>query len=124
MASHGTIHWSELCTADVDAAKAYYQATCDWTITPMDMPDGVYWICSVGEQPVAGLMDVKQLGDPNVPPHWMTYIAVSDVDKAVAHTEGSGGAVVRPPFDVPGVGRIAILRDPGGATVGMMTPAS
>jgi predicted enzyme related to lactoylglutathione lyase len=31
---------------------------------------------------------------------------------------------MRPPFDVPGVGRIAILREPGGAVVGWMTPAS
>ena len=30
----------------------------------------------------------------------------------------------RPAFDVPGVGRIAILLEPGGAGVGWMTPVA
>jgi uncharacterized protein len=30
---------------------------------------------------------------------------------------------MKPIFDVPGVGRIAILLEPGGAGVGWMTPA-
>jgi predicted enzyme related to lactoylglutathione lyase len=59
-----------------------------------------------------------------VPTRWFTYIAVDDVDAAVKATEERGGKVIRPPFEVPGVGRIAILEDPGGAAVGMMTPAA
>ena len=30
---------------------------------------------------------------------------------------------MREPFDVPGTGRIAILKEPGGAAIGWMTPA-
>lgn len=123
MPAHGSIHWSELCTGDVAAAKAYYKKACGWTIVPMDMPGGVYNVCSIGEQMVAGIMDLKELGDPNLPSHWMTYIAVKDVDKTAEMTAQSGGEIVRPPFDVPGVGRIAILKDPTGAVIGMMTPS-
>ena len=62
--------------------------------------------------------------DPDAPPHWMTYIAVDDIDKVAAEAPGLGGTVMRAPFDVPGVGRIAIMREPGGAGIGWMTPAS
>jgi len=32
--------------------------------------------------------------------------------------------VMKPAFDVPGIGRIVILQEPGGAGIGWMTPAS
>ncbi len=123
MADHGQIHWSELATKDVEGSKAFFSAQAGWAFEGMPMPDGTYWLAMVGGQPVAGMMDLAQIGDPNVPPNWMTYIAVDDIDKVVAEAEASGGKVVRPAFDVPGVGRIAMIQDPGGATVGMMTPA-
>jgi predicted enzyme related to lactoylglutathione lyase len=46
------------------------------------------------------------------------------VDKRVALATKAGATLMRPIFDVPGVGRIAILTEPGGAGVGWMTPAS
>ncbi len=55
-----------------------------------------------------------------MPEHWFTYIAVDDVDSRVAKVEAAGGMVIRPPFDVPGVGRIAIVKDKGGAVCGWM----
>ncbi|MGI9384778.1 MAG: hypothetical protein ACR2PO_16625 [Methyloligellaceae bacterium] len=35
-----------------------------------------------------------------------------------------GGEVLRQPFDVPGVGHIAIIKDPQGAALGIGTPDS
>lgn len=121
---HGKIWWSELVVPDAEKVAGYYAETMGWEISEMPMPEGPYHICNHGGQAIAGIMDIKQLPDANIPPHWMTYLAVADIDAVVAALPGKGGAVVRPPFEVPGVGRIAILRDPGGATVGMMTPAA
>jgi predicted enzyme related to lactoylglutathione lyase len=53
---------------------------------------------------------------------WMAYIAVDDVDARVKKAQTAGAQLMRPIFDVPGVGRIAILREPGGAGIGWMTP--
>lgn len=122
--SHGKIHWSELATPDVDAARAFFQATAGWSTEEMPMPDGSYWVCMANGQPVAGIMDLKMIPDPDAPPHWMTYIAVDDIDKVAAEAPGLGGTVMRAPFDVPGVGRIAMFKDPTGAVVGMITPAA
>jgi hypothetical protein len=54
----------------------------------------------------------------------MAYIAVDDVDARVKKATQAGAKVVQPAFDVPGVGRIVILTEPGGAAIGWMTPAS
>ncbi|WP_371685873.1 VOC family protein [Nitratireductor sp. OM-1] len=52
----------------------------------------------------------------------MSYLSVDDVDAALEKAKAGGASVMREPFDVPGVGRIAILRQPGGAVIGWMTP--
>jgi hypothetical protein len=58
-----------------------------------------------------------------VPESWMSYLAVDDVDARVKKAQSAGATLMRPIFDIPGVGRIAILKEPGGAGVGWMTPA-
>jgi hypothetical protein len=124
--THGAIWWSELMTRNPKAARGYYGALCGWSWDTMKMEDGSdYHVASRGGRPIAGVMDVTGMpGMEGVPAHWFTYIAVDDVDAAARATEERGGKVLRPPWDVSGVGRIAILEDPSGATVGLMTPAA
>lgn len=57
-----------------------------------------------------------------VPEHGFAYVAVDDVDARLKRVEAAGGWTMRPPFDVPGVGRIAIVRDSLGAVSGWITP--
>lgn len=123
---HGAVAWNELMTRDIKAAKAFYTETCGWTYDAMTMDSGNhYYVAMAGGRPVAGLMDMTGLpGMTEVPPHWFTYFAVDDVDAAVKQTTAKGGEVIRAPFDVDGIGRIAILKDSGGAAVGMITEAS
>ena len=121
--THGHVHWSELMTDDVEAAKAFYGAATGWTFADMPMPEGTYTLCQVDGQPVAGIAPLAMTNDEDLPTHWMTYLAVADIDAVVAKAETGGGKIVTPPFDVPGVGRIAVMTDPSGARIGMMTPA-
>jgi len=58
-----------------------------------------------------------------VPESWLAYLAVDDVDARVKEAVSAGAKLMRPIFDIPGVGRIAILTEPGGAGIGWMTPA-
>ena len=74
-------------------------------------------------KPVAGLVPAR--GRPQfdcVPESWMSFLAVDDVDVRVAKAVRSGAKLVMPIFDVPGVGRIAMLMEPSGAGIGWMTP--
>jgi uncharacterized protein len=123
--THGRIIWSELMTRDPEAAKTYFGKVAGWTYEVMAMTEGEYHVASSSGVMVAGIMNIGDMpGMEGLPPHWFTYIGVDDVDAAVAATRAAGGQVHREPWDVPGVGRIAIVGDPSGATVGIMTPSS
>ena len=58
-----------------------------------------------------------------MPAHWFAYIAVDDVDARLEKAVAAGAEIMRPPFEVPGVGRIAMLKQPDGGAIGWMTPA-
>ena len=121
--THGHFCWNELLTRDVERSKRFYADTIGWTFESMQLPDGgTYWIGKLGDEPVGGMFPTNRPGYENVPQVWMSYLAVDDVDKRVAKASAAGAKLMRPIFDVPGVGRIAILTEPGGAGVGWMTP--
>ena len=124
MWSHGTFYWNELMTHDVEKAKAFYATTIGWSFDGMPMPDGTYWIAKQDDKPVGGIFPMSGAHFERVPEHWMPYVAVDDVDARLKAAIAAGAIVIRSPFDVPGVGRIAILRQPGGGVVGWMTPIS
>ena len=107
--NHGSVWWSELMTRDVASAVAWYRDICGWTFEATEMEAGTYQVAMAHGEPVAGIMDMS--GMPHldgVPPHWFTYFAVDDVDAALTQVKALGGALIRPPFDVPGIGRIAL----------------
>jgi predicted enzyme related to lactoylglutathione lyase len=123
MAAHGHFHWNELLTKDVERAKRFYSDTIGWTYEGMPMPHGgSYWIASMGGQPVAGLFPTDGPDFKHLPEAWMSYLAVDNVDARVKKAVAAGAKLMKPIFDVPNVGRIAILTEPGGAGVGWMTP--
>jgi predicted enzyme related to lactoylglutathione lyase len=109
-------------TRDIEGAKRFYRDTIGWSFEPMKMDWGTYWIAKSGDKNVGGMFELKGPEFEGVPNAWMSYVAVDDVDARVAKAKKAGGKLMRPIFDVPGVGRIAILMQPDGAGVAWMTP--
>jgi len=123
MAAHGHFHWNERLARDVEQAKKFYADTVGWSYQPMAMGDGAtYWVAIQDGQPVAGIFPTNRPEFQGVPDGWMSYLAVDNVDARVKKAEAAGAKLMRPLFDVPEVGRIAILTEPGGAGVGWITP--
>jgi uncharacterized protein len=121
--SHGQFYWNELRTRDAERAKTFYAETIGWSFAGSPTPDGeTYWVASLDGKPVAGLFPLASPRFDSVPESWMSFLAVDDVDARVAKAVKAGAELVMPIFDVPGVGRIAMLREPGGAGIGWMTP--
>ena len=121
--AHGNFHWNELLARDVEGAKKFYSATIGWAFEAMPMPDGgTYWVAKQDGAPVAGMFVMNLPAE--VPEHWFSYVAVDDVDARIEKAVAAGAKLMKPIFDIPGVGRIAILTEPGGAGIGWMTPAS
>ena len=125
MATHGTFHWNELSTSDIDGAKAFYGEIVGWSFDEMpNITGGAYWIAKSGGKMAGGLMSMPPAVPEGTPPYWMSYIAVDDVDVAVGKVAGLGGAVLAEAFDIPNVGRMAVIQDPQGAVISLMTPAA
>jgi predicted enzyme related to lactoylglutathione lyase len=123
--THGKFYWNELMTRDAERAKKFYADTLGWTYDAMPMGGGAtYWLAKSGDEMVGGIFDIGAPEFAGVPESWMAYIAVDDVDARVAKAVKAGAKVMKPAFDVPGVGRIVILMEPGGAGVGWMTPSN
>ena len=117
-----SFYWNELMTRDAEKAKKFYAGTLGWSFEAMPMPDGTYWVAKMGADHVGGLFPLTSPQFDGVPEGRMAYIAVDDVDARVKKAQTAGAQLMLPIFDVPGVGRIAILREPGGAGIGWMTP--
>ncbi len=124
---HGHFHWNELLTPDPEAAVKFFTDVVGWTFETMEMQGpsapGTYWVAMADGKPAGGIMQMKGIVPEGVPPHWMSYLAVDDVDKRIAIAGKAGATILREPFDVPSIGRIAMLQDPTGGVMGWITPA-
>ena len=113
---HGSFFWYDLMTTDTKAAAAFYGDVVGWGTQAAGTPGYDYTLFTVQGQGLLGLMDIpadaKAMG---VPPSWMGYIAVDDVDAAAATLTSLGGKIHKPPQDIPGVIRFAVVADPQGA---------
>ncbi|MBV8684608.1 MAG: VOC family protein [Caulobacteraceae bacterium] len=119
----GRFIWYELMTPDVEAAKAFYNKVVGWTVQEMPMPGGAYTVFEAAGAGVGGVMPLGEEHEAQgVPPNWTAYICVDDCDAAAEKAKSLGGNVMRPPTDIPGVGRFAIITDPHGAVTAIMKP--
>ncbi len=113
----GRFCWTELATDDPDSAAAFYQAIAGWTVAERHVGRaGRYWVFRAGTRDVAGM--VQDPGAPS-PCCWVPYVQVVSAEETAALAVDLGGTLVTPPGDVPGRGRYAVLKDPGGALVGV-----
>ena len=125
-AGPGTFIWYELMTTDQDAAANFYGELVGWTAADQPSPaaNGTrYVILSAGDRGVGGILQLSQaMLDGGARPGWVGYISVPDTDAAAKRIAEAGGAVHMPPTDIPGIGRFAMVADPGGAAFYVMTP--
>ena len=113
--------WSELISPDVGESRNFYSALLGWTAHDAQAGDSAYTLFRKDGKEIAGLMAPPNADTPA--PMWFTYITVDDVDATVAMAEKLGGKVLQPAFDVPQVGRGAVIADSTGAAVGLFQHA-
>ena len=111
----GEFCWNELLTSDEAGATKFYSAVFGWQTADFPGADMKYTLWKNQGKGVGGLM--KRPMD-SIPPHWLGYVTVADVDATAKKVGEAGGKVMMPPFDVPTVGRIAVFQDPQGACAG------
>ena len=115
--------WVELDCRDVPAARAFYGAVFGWTAVDRDYYASVYTNWKVGDWSVAGMVAMDGRWPPTYPAHWLPYFWVADCDVSAARAAELGGRVHIPPTDIA-PGRFAIVTDPSGARLALLTPAA
>jgi uncharacterized protein len=122
--AHGHLIWYELMTPDADAAKAFYDAVVGWQIgDPVAEFQGYRMIGRSDGGFNGGILPLTdEMQQHGARPTWLAYIGVDDTDSAAAAIAQAGGKVLMPAFDIPGVGRIAMVADPQGAPFYVMKP--
>jgi uncharacterized protein len=115
MPNVGEISWHELATTDHKAAYDFYEQLFGWNKTgDHEMGDmGTYQMYGKGEQQLGGMWTAP--ADVPMPPNWLYYIRVPNVDETVERVKALGGQVLNGPMDVPGGDRVAQCMDPQGA---------
>lgn len=113
----GTFCWIELATTDSQGALQFYTSLFGWSVVNHDMGEmGQYHIFQKGGQDVAAMYRMMpEMQSSGVPTNWLSYVAVTSADEAVATAKSLGGSVINGPFDVYDMGRMAMLTDPQGA---------
>ena len=117
----GTFGWAELNSRGLDKALAFYGAAFGWVAKTSPMGEGrpPYTEFHLGEESIAGGLEMNPMMPAEVPSYWMVYFNVDDVDGAFRKAIEAGASEMLAPLDFPG-GRFAILGDPQGATFGLL----
>lgn len=124
----GEWSWHELYTTDHEAAFTFYETIAKWQkLDAVDLgPMGTYQLWGREGKALGGMMTLpKGMKTPDgreVPPSWMYYVTVADLDATLERAKARGARVLNGPMEVPGGQRIVQLMDPQGAAFALTTP--
>lgn len=123
----GRFCWSELATSDAQAATAFYSSLFEWQTATHSMGGGHgdYTMLSLNGQDVGGLYRLMpEQESVGVPPHWLSYVGVADVDASTQKATSLGGKCLLPPLDIMDKGRMSVLQDPTGSAFALWQAGS
>lgn len=122
VSKHGEMCWNELLTTDWQGALSFYQSLFGWQkLAEHDMgPMGTYLLYGQNGVQYGGMFNKP--ADAKMPPAFLYYVQVDDLDAALARATKLGAAVLHGPMEVPGGARIVQLADPQGAAFALHTP--
>lgn len=118
----GSMIWHEVNTRDHKKAADFYCRVFDLEAQKIDAPGVEYMTLHKGQKTAGGVLQMCEQWPVEIPPHWMAYFAVADVDAAIAKVAELGGKVHVPPFETP-YGRQSVVADPWGAPFTLITPS-
>jgi len=108
--------WHDLFTKDPKRAKSYYSELLGWKSQDMPVGPRSYTMLMATNDHADSFGGIEPTPAPNVPSHWMSYIAVADLAASLAKVTKLGGTVTMGATEIPGMGAFAIVQDPTGGS--------
>jgi uncharacterized protein len=101
----------ELSTPDTAQAKSFYSGLFGWEFTDNDMGPMIYSTFKPSTGPGGGIFSM-----PGMPTFWLAYVGVEDINVSTDKAVSLGATIHKGPLEIPTIGWMTILVDPGGAT--------
>lgn len=116
----GSIGWADLTVPNADEVRDFYAAVVGWTPTPLSMGDYSDYLMQAprAEAPQVGICHARG-ANAGIPPAWLIYLIVADLDASLDACRAKGGEVLAGPRSAGGTARFAIVRDPAGAVAAL-----
>lgn len=120
MPGPGTILWTDLTIADAEGIRDFYSSVVGWQPEPVSQGeyDDYNMMPPSSDQPAAGICHARGV-NTDIPPQWLVYITVEDLQAAMAAVEANGGKVLVPPGDGQST---CVIQDPAGAVCALYQP--
>ena len=120
----GSITWADLTVTNADEVKKFYEKVVGWKPESFDM--GGYNDFNM-KSPENGNTNAgichSQGVNAGLPPQWLIYITVKNVDASAQHCLELGGKLIVEPKNMGNHGRYCVIEDPAGAVAALFEPA-
>jgi predicted enzyme related to lactoylglutathione lyase len=116
----GTLVGFDLTVPAAENVRDFYSSVIGWIPEAADMGGYSDYFMKSGDtgQIVAGVCHAR--GDnADLPPQWLAYVAVADLDESLRRCLDDGGRLVTGVKGVEG-GRYCVIEDPAGAVLALM----
>ncbi|MCX8104563.1 MAG: VOC family protein [Ignavibacterium album] len=119
----GSITWCDLTVPDATGIKNFYEKVVGWKADPVSMGDydDFSMIAPESNKIAAGICNAKGINS-KLPPQWLIYITVEDVDRSAQTCLELGGKIIVEPKTIPNYGRFCVIQDPAGAVCALFRP--
>lgn len=120
----GRIAWVDLTVPDAVAVRDFYRRVVGWGSAEVGMGDysDFNMLEPVSGEVTAGICHARGV-NAGLPPVWLVYVAVVDLDASIERCREHGGGVVSGPSGMGSYGRYCVIRDPAGAHLALFEPA-
>jgi predicted enzyme related to lactoylglutathione lyase len=119
----GSISWTDLTIEDAERLRDFYASVAGWHPESLSMGSYADYVMNdASGAAVAGICHARG-GNADIPPQWLVYITVDDLDHSMAECVRLGGAVLVQPRSYAD-GRYCIIQDPAGAVCALYEPAT
>lgn len=115
----GSIVWRDLTVKNAAKVRDFYSAVVGWKSQSLSMGayDDYCMNTPVGDETVAGVCHARGV-NKGLPPQWLMYVTVADVDESAKACVAHGGKVLVKPRPL-GEGRSCVIEDPAGAVIAL-----
>ncbi len=124
MSEIGSLGWMDLTVENADSIRDFYREVTGWTATGLEMGGYEDYVMAepASGKAISGICHARG-SNTELPPVWLIYITVEDIEQSLKRCEELGGQAITPIKSYGEQGRYCIIRDPAGAHAALFEPA-